>query len=119
MVALLVAASAVARAAPEDDAEAEVDAAACVAACDAALEACRATADADAEKCRKRAFEACEAWCPCDEYVGAAHFACLLECDKCEGEAEDIAAECPDGSAAKATCAAEHRRCKKDCAGGG
>jgi hypothetical protein len=91
------------------------DAEACVAACDAALDACRARADAKVEACRQRAFEPCKQWCPCDQFIGAAHFACLLECDRCTRQAEGVAAECPDGSAAKAACAADHRRCKRAC----
>lgn len=94
------------------------DAEPCVAACNVALDACRARADEKVKACRERAFEPCKQWCPCDQFIGAAHFACLLECDRCTRQAEAVAAKCPDGSAAKAACAAEHRHCKRACAAG-
>lgn len=109
-------------AAPDDAARsgekavpAQGDPAACAAECDTALEACRAAADAAVERCRTKAFEPCEEWCPCDQFIGAAHFACLLECERCEDEAEDIAADCPPATAAKAECATVHGRCRKQC----
>lgn len=118
MVALLAAAPALAPAAPEEAAEGEANAAACVEACDTAREACLAEADAAAEKCRKDAFAPCETWCGCDRYIGAAYFQCQLECEKCEGEAERIAARCPAASGAKAACDADYRRCRRECAAG-
>jgi hypothetical protein len=92
---------------------------ACVTECDKTLDACRAKADADADACRKKAHEPCNQWCPCDQFIGAAHFACLQECQRCTAEADRDAARCPDGSAAKAQCAAAHRRCLRHCAADG
>jgi hypothetical protein len=89
--------------------------AACIATCDAALASCQAAADAKAERCRADAFEPCKAWCPCTQFIGAAYFACLQECARCEAAADAIAAACPDASEARAECAAEHRRCTRAC----
>jgi hypothetical protein len=93
----------------------DADVAACVTACDRTRASCEAAAAADVEKCKKDAYAPCEEWCPCTQFIGAAHFACLLECERCEDDAEVVAARCPDGSEARATCAAAHRRCTREC----
>jgi len=91
----------------------------CAAGCDTTLAACQAKAASDAAACREKAHEPCKAWCPCDQFIGAAHFACLLECQKCEAEAETIAAKCPEAARAAAPCAETHRRCMQRCAADG
>jgi len=89
----------------------------CIAGCDAKRDACNQAAEAEAKRCREKALAACDDWCPCDQFIGAAHFACIPECERCMLDADDDAARCPDGSAEKAECATAHRRCMQDCAG--
>lgn len=107
-------ASAVPEAALDEESQAAV--ATCLAACTATEEACRAAADAEVERCRTKPFKACEVWCPCTRFIGAAYFHCLLNCDRCTANAKAIAARCADGSDAKAICAQAHRRCTANCA---
>jgi len=113
----VVALGIVATFAPIQQAESAADSptSGCMTACDAARDKCEKAADAEVEKCKERAFEPCNDWCPCDQFIGAAHFACIPECERCKLDAEDEADRCPDGSAAKAECASAHRRCTERC----